>query len=71
MENIQQTLSKHIKELRLKHNLSQAEFGKKIGVTVKTVKAWEARLRIPRFNHLIKLAVSFDIRLNNLCGFDL
>jgi|ASRP01.1.fsa_nt_gi putative transcriptional regulator len=36
-----------IKEIRMKKKLSQAAFAKVIGVSVKTVEAWEADRNIP------------------------
>lgn len=55
-----------LKELRLKHNLSQKEFAKILNVSTGTVGNWEVGLREPDFKMLVKIADIFDVSCDYL-----
>ncbi len=42
------TFAEKIKELRKQRNLSQTELGKAVGVSLRTVRGWEAEGRYPK-----------------------
>ena len=42
------TFAEKIKELRKQKNLSQTELGKAVGVSLRTVRGWEAEGRYPK-----------------------
>ncbi|MDQ2087254.1 helix-turn-helix domain-containing protein [Herbivorax sp. ANBcel31] len=48
VEPIHQYTSQEIKDIRLKANLSQSAFACFMGVSKKTVEAWEAGINIPQ-----------------------
>lgn len=50
-----------IKQLRLKLNMSQDRFGKKIGITGKTVSAYETGKIIPSLEVLNKISIEFEV----------
>ena len=47
--------NEEIKELRCKMFLTQVEFGKLLGVTEQTVRAWELNKKVPHFRNQKKL----------------
>ncbi len=49
-------MDKHIKKLRKQLNMSQTEFGEKVGVSPMAVSRWEAGVVIPEAGFLIKIA---------------
>ena len=49
-----------IRELRIRLGLSQDRFGKKIGLTGKTISAYETHKCVPTVKVLEKIADSFD-----------
>ena len=57
MKNIK--IAERIKELRQINNLSQAEFGKKIGVSQDTVSLWEQGKSIPATEYIILIVEIF------------
>ena len=63
-------LAQKIKELRLLRNMSQAELGKKIGVSAKQISYYEAGSREPRLTGLQKLADCFGVTTDYLLGRD-
>lgn len=54
-------IAENIKKLRLKHNLSQKEFGEIAGVSDKAVSTWENGLKEPRMGAIQKIADHFGI----------
>lgn len=59
---------KNMRELRIKLNLSQFEFGKKLGVTQASVAHWEAGRSNPSIPHghmIAKLAARIGYKINN------
>lgn len=61
-------MNKRIKNLRLKHNLTQKEFADKIGVSVITIQGWEAGTRYPSAKALIAIAKLFDVTSDYILG---
>lgn len=61
-------LAERIKELRLLRNMSQAELGKKLGVSAKQVSYYESGSREPRIAGLQKLADCFGVTTDYLLG---
>ena len=59
---------KNILELRKKNNLTQKQFGEKIGTTSTTVSAWETRDIKPVLDVAINIAKVFNVSLDWLCG---
>lgn len=48
------TFGEKIRELRTKKGLTQTDFGKAVGVSLRTVRGWEAEGRYPRYKDLYK-----------------
>ena len=61
-------ISKAIKDLRKKHNLSQTELGKRLGVGQSTVAMWENGKNKPEYETLSALAELFGVGLDELSG---
>lgn len=54
-------IGEQIKKLRLKLNMSQDRFGKKIGISGKTVSAYETGKIIPTLDILNKISEEFEV----------
>jgi transcriptional regulator with XRE-family HTH domain len=54
-------IGEQIKKLRLKLNMSQDRFGKKIGISGKTVSAYETGKIIPTLEILNKISDEFEV----------
>lgn len=63
-----ETLGTRLLELRKKHNLTQADIGEKLNVSVQAVSKWENDLSLPDYDYLIKLADLFNISTDELLG---
>lgn len=59
-------ISQKIRELRLKSNLSQHRFGKKIGLTSKTISAYENGRIKPPYKVLEAIAQNYNVNLLEL-----
>ena len=55
-----------IKQQRVLHDMSQAELAEKIGVTRQTISSWEKGSSFPDVEMLEKLAIAFDVRIEEL-----
>ncbi|MEK4255456.1 helix-turn-helix domain-containing protein [Ureibacillus sp. FSL K6-2830] len=62
------TLGNRIKLLREKHNISQIEFAKKIGVSNAVLSRYESGDRKPDFDILNKIADYFEVSVDYLLG---
>ncbi len=60
------TISENIKNLRLKHGLSQKELGLIAGVTDKAVSTWEQGTKEPRMGAIQKIADHFGIKKSDI-----
>lgn len=56
-----------LKQLREKNNLTQKEFGEKVGVSAPTVVAYEQGKKKPSYETLILIANTFNVSLDWLC----
>ena len=56
----------NIKELRLKHGLSQKEFAKIAGVSDKAVSTWENGTKEPRMGTIQKIADYFGLKKSDI-----
>lgn len=54
-------IANRIKELRQANNLTQAEFGKKIGVSQDTISLWEQGKSIPATEYIILIVETFRV----------
>lgn len=59
-------LCERIAELRNSLGITQAELGKKLGVTRSAVNSWEMGLSIPQLKHVIQMAGIFNITIDSL-----
>lgn len=64
MEN--QGINKKIKELRILRKLSQAELGRALGFSARTVSDWECANTEPDIKTIRKLVAFFNIDFNEL-----
>ena len=60
------SLSKNIKELRLKRGWTQEELSKKLGITNKMISFYELGTREPSRKTLLSLAEIFGVSVENL-----
>lgn len=60
------SIATNIKELRLKHNLSQKEFAKIAGVSDKAVSTWENGTKEPRMGTIQKIADYFGLKKSDI-----
>ena len=58
----------NLKELRLEKKLGQVELAKLIGVSKGVISLWENGLREPNMYSLIKLALFFNVSIDELVG---
>lgn len=57
-----------IKELREQQSLSQAELGKRLGITRSSVNAWEMGVNLPSTHFLIELSRIFRVSTDYILG---
>lgn len=62
------TFEQKLKGLRLAHNLSQEQLGKKIGVSAASIGFWENGKRSPKIKQVIKIAHVFGVEWQDLMG---
>ncbi|MBL4871264.1 MAG: helix-turn-helix transcriptional regulator [Robiginitomaculum sp.] len=66
MVKTQSSLGNHLKELRARHNLTQAELAAKVSVTRKTINTVENNVFIPTTVLALKLAKALDVKVEEL-----
>ena len=54
-------IAERIKELRQVNNLTQAEFGKKIGVSQDTISLWEQGKSVPAAEYIVTIVETFKV----------
>lgn len=59
-----------LKSLRDERGYTQGQVAKKINVSIITVGRWENDERLPSTEHLIDLAILYNVSLNYLLGID-
>lgn len=62
----QEKIGKFIKEIRIKNNLTQAEFASLFGVTYQAVSKWENGKNIPDIEILKQISEHFNINLEEI-----
>lgn len=55
-----------LKELRAKHNLTQSELAKRIGVSTATYNAWEKDFGVIKISQANKIANLLDVTLDGI-----
>ncbi len=60
----------NLRQLREKHNLSQKQFGEKIGRSKSVVSAYENNLKIPSLDILTTIANLYHVSLDYLVGVE-
>ena len=59
-------LANHLKELRARHNLTQAELAARVGVTRKTINTIENRVFVPSALLALKIAAALDVTVEDV-----
>lgn len=62
----QEKIGQVIKDIRKKHNLTQADFANKYNVTYQAVSKWENGKNLPDISLIKQICNDFNINLNNL-----
>lgn len=63
MDNLN-TISEQIKNFRKLKNITQTELSEKTGISVSTIKKYEAGFRNPKYEQLAKIATALGIDVN-------
>ena len=59
-----------LQQLRMSHNMSLADLGKKIGRSKAAICGYENNYKIPPLDILVNLAMIFNVSLDYLVGID-
>ena len=59
-----------IQQLRINHNMSQEDLGKRINRSKSVVWGYENNVRIPPLDVLVNIAIIFNVSLDYLVGID-
>jgi len=59
-------LANRLKELRARHNLTQAELAARVGVTRKTINTIENRVFVPSALLALKIAAALDVTVEDV-----
>lgn len=65
-EDIKKKIGNKIAELRRDNNLSQKNFGEKLGVSQDTVSLWEKGKSLPATEYVIEIAQLFQLSTDEL-----
>ena len=60
--------AKNLVDLRKEKNLTQKDVGDALGVSLFTVSGWERKGKEPDYDTLIKIALYFNISIDELLG---
>ena len=63
-------MGKKIKELRSSQGMTQSQLADKIGAATSVIGNYEAELRTPTYDNLIKLSRVLEVSTDYLLGFD-
>lgn len=63
-------IGKRIKEIRLEHNLSQAEFGALFFTSQDTISLWENGKSLPNTEFVIEIAKKFNVSADYILCLD-
>ncbi len=67
-ENIKTAFAARLRELRTKHNHTQAYLAQKLHTSKSSVSNWEKALRTPDMQTLLNLAVIYSVSIEYLLG---
>ena len=59
-----------LKQLREKHNLSQSQVAKRLGITGAAISSYENNISLPSVNVLAELALLYRVSTDYLLGLD-
>jgi len=59
-----------LKQLREKHNLSQSQVAKRLGITRAAISSYENNISLPSVNVLAELALLYRVSTDYLLGLD-
>ncbi|MED2763453.1 helix-turn-helix domain-containing protein [Bacillus thuringiensis] len=65
-ENVKKIFATNIKKIREQRNLTQEQFGDKIGVAISTVSDWEKAKSLPRAGVIERISTEFNIHESQL-----
>ena len=63
-------LGLRLKQLREKHNLSQSQVAKRLGITRAAISSYENNISLPSVNVLAELALLYRVSTDYLLGLD-
>lgn len=63
-----ESIAKRIKDIRVEHKLTQAQFGDILSVSQDTVSLWENGKSLPTAEYLIVICKSFSISADYILG---
>lgn len=63
-------ISEKIRELRIRHELTQLQLANKLGLTRSSVNAWEQGISVPSTQYLVELAKLFNVSTDYLLGVE-
>jgi len=63
-------ISDQIKRLRVANKMTQAEFGKKLGVSRTSVNAWEMGVSVPSLSIFVELSKLFKVSVDYMLELD-
>lgn len=68
MADVKNIFANRLKKIRLARDMSQAELGRKTGITAATLSAYEKGLKTPNLSSAVELARALNISIDWLCG---
>lgn len=71
MKNMKNMISKNLKYLRDKHEMTQEQFAEKLEVSRQTVAKWENGESLPDIEKCTQIAMTFKVSLDALALFSL
>ena len=60
----------HLKTLRLREDMTQAQLAQKLSLTKSVISAYETGLRLPSYDVLIQIAKIFNVTTDYLLGLE-
>lgn len=63
-------LGSRLKEIRLRHGLTQKALAKRINKSISAVSSYESNAQMPPLDVLISMALVYSVSLDYLVGFD-
>jgi transcriptional regulator with XRE-family HTH domain len=63
-----ESMGARFQRLREEARMTQAELAERAGIPVGTLRNWEQGIRVPRFDHAIRVAQALGVSLDVLAG---